>query len=82
MSTRLLVRCQDFLLFFSVTQIVLSLRLSDRLFSTANQQANLHAARVLKQNEEAQAAAKSRLVQAITQAKVGKDVKLIDAPHL
>jgi hypothetical protein len=36
----------------------------------------------LKQQEEAQAAAKSRLVAAITQAKVGKDVKLIEAPHL
>jgi hypothetical protein len=60
------------------------LRLSHTISSpqSADQQANLRAASVLKQQEEAQAAAKSRLVAAITQAKVGKDVQLIEAPHL
>jgi len=60
------------------------LRLSHTISSpqSADQQANLRAASVLKQQEEAQAAAKSRLVAAITQAKVGKDVQLTEAPHL
>jgi hypothetical protein len=36
----------------------------------------------LKQQEKAQAAAKARLVAAITSAKVGKAVELVPAPHL
>lgn len=52
------------------------------LLQTVHQQADLHAASVLKQHEEAQAAAKTRLVQAITQAKVGKEVPLVQAPHM
>jgi hypothetical protein len=49
---------------------------------TVHQQDDLHASSVLKQHEEAQAAAKSRLVQAITAAKVGKAVQLVQAPHI
>ena len=49
---------------------------------TVHQQDDLHESGVLKQQEEAQAAAKARLVAAITSAKVGKAVELVNAPHL
>ena len=49
---------------------------------TVHQQDDLHAASIAKQHADAQAAAKSRLVEAITQAKVGKAVQLVAAPHI
>jgi hypothetical protein len=49
---------------------------------TVHQQDDLHTSSVLKQQEKAQAAAKARLVAAITSAKVGKAVELVPAPHL
>jgi len=54
----------------------------DEHAALVHQQDDLHAASIAKQHEDAQAAAKSRLVEAITQAKVGKAVQLVAAPHI
>ncbi len=51
-------------------------------FQTVRQQDDLHASNILKHQEEAQAAAKARLVAAITRAKVGRAVEVLNAPHI
>jgi hypothetical protein len=51
-------------------------------FRAVHQQADLRAATALEEEEKQHAAAKLKLVQAITAAKVGKDIPLVPAPHM